>query len=119
MLLPSGSRTYAAKYVALYSGQTRGWCSGSAPSATATSKNARTATRLGAADRRWLERALITAAVINALIAMAEMSLDLSALGLARFQLKYSAGPLPHARLTSCIELYATKVVPLVRDMLA
>ena len=41
------------------------------------------------------------------------------ALGLARFQLKYSAGPLPHARLMNCIELYATKVVPLVRDMLA
>ena len=40
-------------------------------------------------------------------------------LGLARFQLKYSAGPLPHAKLMTCIELYATKVVPLVRDMLA
>jgi hypothetical protein len=40
-------------------------------------------------------------------------------LGLARFQLKYSAGPLPHARLMTCIELYATKVVPLVREMLA
>ena len=40
-------------------------------------------------------------------------------LGLSRFQLKYSAGPLPHARLMTCIELYAAKVVPLVRDMLA
>lgn len=41
------------------------------------------------------------------------------ALGLARFQLKYSAGPLPHDRLMRCIELYGTKVIPLVRDMLA
>jgi len=41
------------------------------------------------------------------------------ALGLSRFQLKYSAGPLPHGNLMRSIELYATKVIPLVRDMLA
>lgn len=41
------------------------------------------------------------------------------ALGLARFQLKYSAGPLPHEKLMRSIELYGRKVVPLVRDMLA
>jgi len=41
------------------------------------------------------------------------------ALGLARFQLKYSAGPLPHDKLMRSIELYGRKVVPLVRDMLA
>jgi probable LLM family oxidoreductase len=40
-------------------------------------------------------------------------------LGLSRFALKYSAGPLPHARLMRCIELYGTKVKPLVREMLA
>ena len=40
-------------------------------------------------------------------------------LGLARFQLKYSAGPLPHAKLMRSIELYGRKVVPLVRDLLA
>ena len=40
-------------------------------------------------------------------------------LGLARFDLKYSAGPLPHDRLMRCIELYGSKVVPMVRDMLA
>ncbi|TCR67048.1 LLM class flavin-dependent oxidoreductase [Bosea sp. BK604] len=39
-------------------------------------------------------------------------------LGIARFQLKYSAGPLPHDRLMRCIELYGTKVMPLVREML-
>ena len=41
------------------------------------------------------------------------------ALGLARFQLKYSAGPLPHEKLMKSIELYATRVVPMVREMLA
>lgn len=39
-------------------------------------------------------------------------------LGASRFQLKYSAGPLPHDKLMRCIELYGTKVVPLVREML-
>jgi probable LLM family oxidoreductase len=40
-------------------------------------------------------------------------------LGVSRFQLKYSAGPLPHEKLMKSIELYGRKVVPLVRDMLA
>jgi hypothetical protein len=33
--------------------------------------------------------------------------------------MKYSAGALPHEKLTRCIELYGRKVIPLVRDMLA
>ena len=41
------------------------------------------------------------------------------ALRLSRFQLKYSAGTLPHANMMRCIELYGTKVIPLVREMLA
>jgi probable LLM family oxidoreductase len=41
------------------------------------------------------------------------------ALGIARFDLKYSAGPLPHEKLMRCIELFGTKVAPMVRDMLA
>ncbi|MFG1399481.1 LLM class flavin-dependent oxidoreductase [Roseixanthobacter pseudopolyaromaticivorans] len=40
------------------------------------------------------------------------------ALGLDRFDLKYSAGPIPHDRLMRCIELYGTKVIPMVRDIL-
>lgn len=40
-------------------------------------------------------------------------------LGAARFQLKYSAGPLPHEKLMKSIELYGRRVVPMVRDMLA
>ncbi|MBP0494270.1 LLM class flavin-dependent oxidoreductase [Roseomonas indoligenes] len=41
------------------------------------------------------------------------------ALGLARFEMKYSAGTLPHERMMRSIELYGTKVVPMVKDMLA
>jgi probable LLM family oxidoreductase len=48
-----------------------------------------------------------------------KIAATVKALGLARFQLKYSAGPLPHEKLMRSIELYGRKVVPLVRDMLA
>jgi len=40
-------------------------------------------------------------------------------LGLARFEMKYSSGPLAHDKLMRSIELYGTRVAPLVRDMLA
>ncbi|QLY26605.1 LLM class flavin-dependent oxidoreductase [Bdellovibrio sp. KM01] len=40
-------------------------------------------------------------------------------LGVLRFDLKYSLGTLPHEDLMKCIELYGTKVVPLVREKLA
>jgi probable LLM family oxidoreductase len=41
------------------------------------------------------------------------------ALDLARFDLKYSGGPIPHVALMDSIELYGRQVVPLVREMLA
>ena len=41
------------------------------------------------------------------------------ALGIARFDMKYSSGTLPHDKLMRSIELYGTKVMPQVRDMLA
>jgi probable LLM family oxidoreductase len=40
-------------------------------------------------------------------------------LGLSRFDLKYSAGPLPHEQMMRSIELYGTKVIPMVRDILS
>ena len=40
------------------------------------------------------------------------------ALGLSRFDLKYSNGTLPHDLLMKSIELYGTQVVPLVREQL-
>jgi probable LLM family oxidoreductase len=48
-----------------------------------------------------------------------KIAATVKALGASRFQLKYSAGPLPHHKLMRSIELYGRKVVPLVRDMLA
>jgi probable LLM family oxidoreductase len=41
------------------------------------------------------------------------------ALGIARFDMKYSAGAVPHEKLMRCIELYGTRVIPMVRDLLA
>jgi probable LLM family oxidoreductase len=41
------------------------------------------------------------------------------ALKLSRFDLKYSAGPLEHSKMTHAIELYGTQVIPMVRDILA
>ncbi|MEH2473253.1 putative LLM family oxidoreductase [Nitrobacteraceae bacterium AZCC 2161] len=40
------------------------------------------------------------------------------ALGIARFDMKYSAGAVPHEKLMRCIELYGTKVIPMVRELL-
>ncbi|MCU1571541.1 MAG: class flavin-dependent oxidoreductase [Naasia sp.] len=41
------------------------------------------------------------------------------ALDIDRFDLKYSAGPLPHAAMMASIELYGTRVIPMVRELLA
>jgi alkanesulfonate monooxygenase SsuD/methylene tetrahydromethanopterin reductase-like flavin-dependent oxidoreductase (luciferase family) len=41
------------------------------------------------------------------------------ALGIQRFDLKYSAGTLPHERTMRSIELYGSKVIPMVKDLLA
>ncbi len=40
-------------------------------------------------------------------------------LGLARFDMKYSTGPMPHGQLMEGIRLYGEKVIPMVRGMLA
>jgi hypothetical protein len=40
------------------------------------------------------------------------------ALGVSRFDLKYSAGPLSHEKMMRSIALYGRKVIPLVREML-
>lgn len=48
-----------------------------------------------------------------------KIAATIRSLGLARFTLKYSAGPLPHETMMRSIELYGTRVIPMVRDMLA
>ena len=40
-------------------------------------------------------------------------------LGLDRFDLKYANGPMPHSQLMRSIELYGTRVIPRVRELLA
>jgi probable LLM family oxidoreductase len=41
------------------------------------------------------------------------------ALGLSRFDMKYSAGGLSHQKIMQCMSLYGRKVIPLVREMLS
>jgi probable LLM family oxidoreductase len=48
----------------------------------------------------------------------AKIAATAKALGISRFDLKYSAGSLSHEKLLHSIELYGDKVIPLVRDML-
>lgn len=40
-------------------------------------------------------------------------------LGLDRFDLKYANGPMPRSQLMKSVELYGTRVIPMVRDMLS
>jgi probable LLM family oxidoreductase len=47
-----------------------------------------------------------------------KIAATLKAVGAQRFDLKYSNGPLPHSQMLRSIELYATQVVPLVRELL-
>lgn len=49
----------------------------------------------------------------------AKIAATMKALGLSRFDLKYSNGTLPHETVMNSIELYGTKVVPRVRELLA
>ena len=49
----------------------------------------------------------------------AKIARTVTALGLSRFTMKYSAGTLPHAALLSSIELFGTEVVPQARALLA
>jgi alkanesulfonate monooxygenase SsuD/methylene tetrahydromethanopterin reductase-like flavin-dependent oxidoreductase (luciferase family) len=49
----------------------------------------------------------------------AKIAATVGTLRLARFDMKYSNGALPHDKMLASIELYGTKVVPLVRQRLA
>jgi probable LLM family oxidoreductase len=43
----------------------------------------------------------------------------IKSVGANRFDFKYANGPQTHASLLKCIELYATKVIPMVKEMLS
>ncbi len=47
-----------------------------------------------------------------------KLAATISTLGIQRFDLKYSAGTLPHELMMHSIELYGSKVIPMVKDML-
>ncbi len=49
----------------------------------------------------------------------AKIARTVQALGIQRFDLKYSNGTMPHEQLLRCIELYGTEVIPRVRKLLA
>lgn len=48
-----------------------------------------------------------------------KLAATIRTLGIQRFDLKYSAGTLPHELMMHSIELYGTKVIPMVKDLLA
>ncbi|CAN5144814.1 LLM class flavin-dependent oxidoreductase [soil metagenome] len=48
-----------------------------------------------------------------------KLAKTIKTLGIQRFDMKYSAGTLPHERMMRSIELYGSKVLPMVKDMLA
>ena len=49
----------------------------------------------------------------------AKIAATIKTLGLARFNLKYSNGTLPHDLMMTSIELFGTKVMPRVKELLA
>ncbi|MDP3264761.1 MAG: LLM class flavin-dependent oxidoreductase [Tabrizicola sp.] len=48
-----------------------------------------------------------------------KIAATVKALGLQRFDMKYSTGPQPHDQLMEAIRLYGERVIPMVREMLA
>ena len=48
-----------------------------------------------------------------------KIAATVEALGLARFDMKYSTGPMPHESLMEGIRLYGEKVIQMVREILA
>jgi hypothetical protein len=48
-----------------------------------------------------------------------KIAATVSALGLGRFDLKYSNGAMPQAQMMESIRLYGSRVIPMVREILA
>jgi alkanesulfonate monooxygenase SsuD/methylene tetrahydromethanopterin reductase-like flavin-dependent oxidoreductase (luciferase family) len=48
-----------------------------------------------------------------------KIAATVSALGITRFDMKYSAGTLAHDKLMRSIELYGREVIPRVRELVA
>ena len=48
-----------------------------------------------------------------------KIAATIKALGADRFDMKYSAGTTSHEKMMKSIELYGTKVIPMVRELMA
>jgi alkanesulfonate monooxygenase SsuD/methylene tetrahydromethanopterin reductase-like flavin-dependent oxidoreductase (luciferase family) len=48
-----------------------------------------------------------------------KIAATIATLGVDRFDLKYSTGPMPHQVLMESINMYGTTVIPMVRDILS
>lgn len=48
-----------------------------------------------------------------------KIAATMTSLGVARFDMKYATGPMPHDMLMQGIHLYGEKVIPMVRDLMA
>ena len=48
-----------------------------------------------------------------------KITYSINAIGADRFDFKYANGPMAHSKLMHSIELYATKVIPMVKDLLS
>lgn len=48
-----------------------------------------------------------------------KIAMNMQLLGVSRFDMKYANGAMPHEQLMRSIELYGTRVAPLVRDLLS
>ena len=57
--------------------------------------------------------------VVEEAVLADETGVDVVALGVGRFDLIYTAGAQPISARIRAVELYGTKVIPLVRDILA
>lgn len=69
---------------------------------------------------RFLEEVVHGAMFVGAPDTVArKIARTLKGLGVQRFDLKYATGPMPHAQLMTCLQLYGEQVVPMVRDILS
>lgn len=48
-----------------------------------------------------------------------KIAYSIKSVGADRFDFKYANGPLPHSKLMNSIELYGTRVIPMVKDILS
>ena len=61
----------------------------------------------------------ISVGALPSWLVVTEIASAMRDLGVQRFDMKYATGPVPHTHQMRCIELYGTRVIPRVRELLA